>query len=679
MVRSAVFSNLIPYYRGAALLHCFKLSVLIGLAWWAWAGITVVSPVQASGCPGTTAITSNTTWSTNQCLGDVTVTNGATLTIAGNTTHDLVSLTLGNGVTNGFIVAQGDTVNGTGVILNVDANVHVYASSKIGADGQGYVALNGPGAGSSYQGAGYGGMGGNTSGGDTYGSVLEPVNLGSGGGYSGNNYGGGAIKMNIAGNLTNNGTISANGTANYANFGGGSGGSVWIHFTGGTSAWSGSGVIAAEGATVSTGTIVGSGGGGRVAVTGYVSSDYTGAVQAYSGNGYSTARGAAGTVYLKSTSQSNGALKIDNNAMVVSSGRYSKSNVANLTLDSLLVQNRGTYLIPAGATVSMADGVAVAGTANSTIDNQGSFQNLSTVGGPVITNTGTVTTAAVSSLSTTLIQRGTFNQPGTAFTIASGGILTADAPTVVGDTTVQSGGTMNHSDNSTAETYKLDLTVQNLTVENGGAVTVSGLGYDSGNGPGAGGASSGGGHGGMGGGGSGGDTYGSATTPVTFGSGGSGGAGGGAIKLTVSGNLINNGTISANGVSTTYGGAGGSIWIAFPAAGTWTGSGSITASSGTSSSRGAGGRVSITGFSGEVPANPTAYNVTAGLGSNGTVFLKSSTQTSGALLISNNGVAPAADKYAKTNIADLSLDSLTVQNNGMLEIPTGSTITLADT
>jgi len=57
-------------------------------------------------------------------------------------------------------------------------------------------------------------------------------------------------------------------------------------------------------------------------------------------------------------------------------------------------------------------------------------------------------------------------------------------------------------------------------------------------------------------------TYGSATNPVCLGSGGQGANGGGAVKLIVTGNLIVNGRLSANGLDNGYGGgAGGSIWM----------------------------------------------------------------------------------------------------------------------
>ena len=107
----------------------------------------------------------------------------------------------------------------------------------------------------------------------------------------------------------------------------------------------------------------------------------------------------------------------------------------------------------------------------------------------------------------------------------------------------------------------------------------------------------------------GGGTYGSATEPITLGSGGGsngggaggpGGAGGGAIRLTVAGTLQLDGAISANGLageSQRGSGAGGSIWIT---ANTLTGSGSVSALGGGASAEGAaggGGRIAIYTYS----------------------------------------------------------------------------------
>jgi hypothetical protein len=125
-----------------------------------------------------------------------------------------------------------------------------------------------------------------------------------------------------------------------------------------------------------------------------------------------------------------------------------------------------------------------------------------------------------------------------------------------------------------------------------GAISADSRGYAPGEGPGAGVDAyhaGGAGHAGAGGdadeGAAGGSTYGSFSAPVTLGSGGgvgfgSGGAGGGAIRLALTGDLIVDGRVSADGDDATGysgGGAGGSVWIQ---AASLSGSGRISASGG---------------------------------------------------------------------------------------------------
>ncbi|MDY6950658.1 MAG: choice-of-anchor X domain-containing protein [Thermodesulfobacteriota bacterium] len=168
-----------------------------------------------------------------------------------------------------------------------------------------------------------------------------------------------------------------------------------------------------------------------------------------------------------------------------------------------------------------------------------------------------------------------------------------------------SGGTAGDPHGAGAIINATDITVE-------GALSASGLGFSQGQGPepgytgheSAGGA----GHGGGGGNGpssSGGATYGLVGQPTALGSGGvvsygghAGGIGGGAIKLDVSNTLTINGTVSANGGSSTQygaGGAGGSLWLFTD---TLSGSGAITADGGSSNSTaksggGGGGRIAV--------------------------------------------------------------------------------------
>jgi len=113
--------------------------------------------------------------------------------------------------------------------------------------------------------------------------------------------------------MTHTGAISVLGNTSGTNGGGGAGGSVWI--TAGT--LTGNGSIRANGGWSNTG----SGGGGRIAIHyGSLGGSYRAATigslaSAYGGTGVV---GAAGTVFLKSTTQTYGDLLIDNNNLTSS-------------------------------------------------------------------------------------------------------------------------------------------------------------------------------------------------------------------------------------------------------------------------------------------------------------------------------------------------------------------------
>ena len=88
--------------------------------------------------------------------------------------------------------------------------------------------------GGSYNGGAYGGFGGgyntpsNYGNKNTYGEALRPYLPGSQGGNWDGALGGGALRIDVAGRVSNNGTISANGKDVGGSTGGGSGGGIWI-------------------------------------------------------------------------------------------------------------------------------------------------------------------------------------------------------------------------------------------------------------------------------------------------------------------------------------------------------------------------------------------------------------------------------------------------------------------
>ena len=149
-----------------------------------------------------------------------------------------------------------------------------------------------------FSGGSHGGLGGQWSGGmanPTYGSMTNPVLLGSGGSSRGDavvpgGNGGGRITLLIAGGITNDGRIVADGGGGSGwNSGGGSGGSIKIS----ADSLSGGGTIEADGG----GNEVG-GGGGRIAIYVNTLSFPTNRATAAGGAGFGGGgAGLAGTVY----------------------------------------------------------------------------------------------------------------------------------------------------------------------------------------------------------------------------------------------------------------------------------------------------------------------------------------------------------------------------------------------
>jgi len=539
-------------------------------------------------------------------------------------------------------------------------------NGTIVADGKGYPAKSGPGAGSYYgiyggSGGGYGGLGGETSsvGGGVYGSIITPLDLGSGGG---NSYdaqggaGGGAIKIRASGTLTVNGTIGANGSNGHGDQyqgGGGSGGSIYIV----VETFTGSGCIVVNGGNGGGHDRGGGGGaGGRIAVY-YANNSYTGTITAYGGVGVKN--GGAGTIFMKSTSQNYGDLLIDNNnnegVTSIVDGTY--------TFDSVAVKNKAKLEISSGDSITSTE----FDIQNGEVTNEGkvSITNFNVESGGISYHNG-------GSLVTDNLQIGN----GSTFYLNTG--LSAN------NLAILSGGMLTHS----PEDSDFNLTVaNNLTIEPGGNIDVSGKGYPAKSGPGAGSyygiyGGSGGGYGGLGGETSsvGGGVYGSIITPLDLGSGGGnsydaqGGAGGGAIKIRASGTLTVNGTIGANGSNghgDQYqggGGSGGSIYIVVE---TFTGSGCIVVNGGNGGGHdrggggGAGGRIAVYYANNSYTGTITAYGgVGVKNGGAGTIFMKSTSQNYGDLIIDNNnfdGVTGLVD-------GEYHFDSIIIKGKSKLEL-----------
>ena len=215
-------------------------------------------------------------------------------------------------------VFPGSTLTISNRGLTITRNARVQAGAAIHANGLGYGPGLGTGSGSASQnprgGGSHAGLGGANPNAVASGNLQSPNTFGSGGGNgSGSSSlpplggsGGGAIQINVTGELTVDGTISANGGPGGANSGGGAGGSLWL--TIGT--LTGSGAVSANGGPGNGSA--GGGGGGRVAVL-YATNLYTGLFEAAGGAGLEA--GGAGTIYLEQSGAANRLLVVNNGSL----------------------------------------------------------------------------------------------------------------------------------------------------------------------------------------------------------------------------------------------------------------------------------------------------------------------------------------------------------------------------
>ena len=528
------------------------------------------------------------------------------------------------------------------------------AGATISGDWLGWDAVSGPGAppggSGQYEGGTHGGIGG-LSGAfqtvilNTYGSIAQPVNLGS----SGQNApGGGAVRLTVAGTTTiaGDGVVSVEGSAS-GNFGGGAGGSIWL-----TTGWlEGFGTLRANGATTSRGN----GGGGRVSIVltgnGADSSSWQGTNTAYGGK-TADKGGAAGTVHRETASGWKQLLIVNNGLTTVDRvvTRMTESPAIDLdAYDEIVVDQLGILGIAASTVFNMdLANVTAKGNANSIIDI-GADDNVTYPADWVISNV----------------------------TVRAHGVTQT-----LGNVTIANSGVLSHQGNAATEACKLNLVLSgNLTVLSNGVINADGRGYAAGKGPG-GGASQwfGGAHAGVantspsyglptt-------NTYGSITEPVNLGSGGNV-SGGGAVILDVAGTttVALGAKITANGIyagSSRGGGAGGSVNLKTAQL---LGDGVICAD-GNGSNGGGGGRVAIAlDGAGADFATWTglvsAYGG-AGGGGPGTVYLKPATGPD-RLIIDNNGQATVDSAMARMTVdppVDLTaFDSIEIRNRGIIGI-----------
>lgn len=585
--------------------------------------------------------------STISGTGNLVIQSGGNLTTnsAESFTIDMdgyVTIQNGGAITGNLTSLTGSalTIESTG---SINANTKGYASSTGTGEGANW-GTNGNGGG----GAGHGGAGGDsnngTAGGIIYGDLSAPTTFGSGGGTSGSSpggAGGGAININVTGTASIAGTISANGGngtstggTNSAG-GGGAGGSIYIT----ADTISGAGTITSDGGSGANQSNPdgGGGGGGRIALY-YTTKTFSGTLRSIGGSGPDPAKdGAAGTIYQKPSGQTYADLTFDNTSRNIETPNQLLTGT--YTFNTINLVDKVYFDIQDGVTITVTS--AFNPTGSYTLNNSSS--------------TGTIDYPALDvTMSGTVLISGDSKWPLQDVTVSSG-TLTVNGDLDLRNLTLETGTTLNHTANTTTQTYDAQITASgDITLNGTSSINLNSLGYSASNGPGEGTDGSGvdgaggGGHGGNGGGGetgiAGGSSYGSQTNPVTIGSGGgtaissSGGAGGGAITLDVTGTttLGSSSSITANGGTggtnsssrTGGGGAGGSIKIT---TGVLAGSGTISANGGTGGNGssadgggGAGGRMSVfassSTYSGSLTVTGGIGPDTAGEGEDGTTY-----------------------------------------------------------
>ena len=266
-------------------------------------------------------------------VSDLTLGFGAKLTVNAALTVDgtLTVEPQGALVGNRPISVSGDLVVVDGGVLTHDANTKnttdpnnrleltvagsgfLTSGAVVDVSEKGYTAAGGyqgPGlpSGDARTAASYGGRGycGATPASACYGSIANPVDVGSVGSSGGN--GGGAVILRFGKELTLNADITAN-ALDSGDYYSASGGSINLK----AGSLVGTGDLVANGGAV---TVMHTGAGGRIAVVltdaGATFDGYTGTMQTYGGKIGASGSGSAGTIYTKTAADPFGTLRIAN-------------------------------------------------------------------------------------------------------------------------------------------------------------------------------------------------------------------------------------------------------------------------------------------------------------------------------------------------------------------------------
>ncbi len=462
--------------------------------------------------------------------------------------------------------------------LEVGGDFSLDSTSQIDVNEKGYSSRNGPCATPTTSGnACYGGWGRTQySDHEPYGSIIDPLDLGSGGyAYAG----GGAVNVVADGDVVIDGEVLSysRDTLSYN----GSGGSIL--FEGNTV--QGIGTLKASGRCYSNSGGY-STGGGRIALKFIDDTNlFSGTIQTVNKDLGNYCAG-AGTVYFENKTTGWNKLLIDRDNSLETNGYTTTpqhtdsmpSEFQEMTYSEIEIKNAGKYYIDSDDTLNLPIAINILGDETGQLINDGLVnfaENTSTINSAfsIYNNTGTLQGATSLTLNDTDLYQNFNASLGVLEELTIGNGTTVElqeynltTPLELNSITINSGGLLTHPANVDTQEHVLNLLVNDLTVNSGGEINVEGKGYAIANGPGAGTGESGGGYGGVGGVGTNGVpgiSYGSETIPVDLGSGaGSVGIGGGLVRAQVNNILTIDGNVSANGTKGAYhggGGAGGTV------------------------------------------------------------------------------------------------------------------------
>ncbi|MDD3303284.1 MAG: hypothetical protein PHN31_07040, partial [Candidatus Gracilibacteria bacterium] len=517
-------------------------------------------------------ITTNTTISTGTTYDSLVVKNGATLTL-----NDVLTVTGDATIENGGIITH-TSASSTAFTLIVGGTLTIDVGGKIDTSTKG---VNSASCGSQYVGASHGAYGSYNSK-APYGDIYNPITVGSYG-YTSSYSGGGLIRMTV-GNLVNSGSILANGKD--TSRGAGAGGSINITVSGNIS---GSGVYQAIGGTSSEGY---PGAGGRIAIKYGSVFNLTTLKSKISASGPSIA--GEGTIYIKDLTSGYESLIIKGDGgnygtfttvnlnnfddVVIDGGNFTASGSYSWNIPkSFTVKNYGILTTRSSVPLSISGSLTLSNNGklvsnspltissdlillNGMLDNNNNsnISNLFTFsGGTVNNNSGLYISSNINFLTGALYNDGTLSTSQNAYIRNYSTVYNNKSFLVSGDLTVLNGGNISHE--TTASTAFNLIVGGTLTIDVGGKIDTSTRGANSAS---CGSQYAGASHGAYG-------SYNSSApyddiyNPISVGAYGRSSSyyGGGLVRMTV-GNLVNSGSILANGKDTSRGaGAGGSINI----------------------------------------------------------------------------------------------------------------------